>query len=190
MEYREEITPEMQLKWFESIDNESNNYYIIREGSQKIGLIYGANIDWEKMETGNGGIFIANEEYWNTNIPIASTLLLMEISFMLGLKRTFIKVMRDNQKAIEFNQGFGYQLLDGQEGIINQKYVLTPDSYKKSTQKLREILEKLYSNKIEIIIQDAHSRVSALAIDEYKKRYHEVKDRVKMYIGNALIVHE
>lgn len=190
MEYREEITPEMQLKWFKSIDNESNNYYIIREGEQKIGLIYGANIDWEKMETGNGGIFIANENYWNTNIPIASTLLLMEISFMLGLKRTYIKVMRDNQKAIEFNQGFGYELLKGQENIMNQKYVLTPETYKKSTQKLREILEKLYSNKIEIIINNPESRVSTLALEEYKRRYQEVKDRVKMYVGKDLITYE
>ncbi len=27
MEFREEITPEMQIKWFKSIDNEINNYY-------------------------------------------------------------------------------------------------------------------------------------------------------------------
>ena len=39
MEYREEITAEMQKKWFDSINNVNNFYFIIHFEGQKIGLI-------------------------------------------------------------------------------------------------------------------------------------------------------
>src|ERR1041385_8348137 len=76
MEYREEITPEMQEKWFQSINNEKNNYFLIEYNGEKIGLIYAAEIDWEKMITGNSGIFIWDEQFRKTSVPLAAALLL------------------------------------------------------------------------------------------------------------------
>ena len=62
MEYKEYITPEMQLKWFRSIDNFFNLYFIIEYKGQKIGVINGKDIDWEErsMET---GVFIGEKKY-------------------------------------------------------------------------------------------------------------------------------
>jgi UDP-4-amino-4,6-dideoxy-N-acetyl-beta-L-altrosamine N-acetyltransferase len=51
MQFRDEITPEMQVKWFSSIDNEHNNYFLIHHGDEKVGMISGAEIDWTTMET-------------------------------------------------------------------------------------------------------------------------------------------
>ena len=45
MEYREFITEEMQKKWFESINNLQNFYFIIEYENKKIGLINTSNID-------------------------------------------------------------------------------------------------------------------------------------------------
>ncbi len=182
MEFREEITPEMQIKWFKSIDNEINNYYIIHDGNKKIGLIYGAEIDWEKGITGNGGIFISDESYWNTYFPLSATLLLLEISFLLGMNVSYIKVLKTNEKAVQFNTNIGFVKLPNQDHIINQRYVLTKASYDNKTEKLRQLIEKVYSNTITIIINDKNHIVSKKAIEEYSRQTDMVKNRVKMII--------
>ncbi len=182
MEFREEITSEMQEKWFASIDNEFNNYYIIHDGETKIGLIYGAEIDWDKGITQNGGIFIYDESYWNTYFPLSATLLLMEISFILGMKEAYIKVLHDNEKAIQFNTNIGFVKLPGQEGILNQRYVLTKESYDLKTEKLRQLIEKVYSDSISVIITQPEHIVSKRAIEEYKLQSEKVKQRVKLIV--------
>lgn len=129
MEYRKEISPGEQEKWFASIDNKFNNYFLIHHKDEQVGLIYGADIDWEKKETGNGGIFIWKEALLETHVPLAASLLLTEISFLLGLERTYIKVLRDNTRAISYNLNLGYELLPGQENVENQRYVLRKENY-------------------------------------------------------------
>lgn len=182
MEFQEHITTEMQEKWFASIDNEAHNYYIIFDGDEKIGLIYGSYINWVKKETSNGGIFISNPEYWQTAIPLTATFLLMDISFMLGLERTFIKVLKTNKNAIQFNNNVGYEILEGQENILNQKYVLTQETYEKKTKNIREKLKKIYTDKIEIIINNPTHVVSKMALESYKTQPEEIKNRVSLSI--------
>ncbi len=138
MEFREEISEEQQLNWFKSIDNLYNNYFIIKVNHQKIGLIYGANIDWNKKETGNGGIFIWEEKYWNSKASIGASFLLTETSILMALKKTFIKVLSTNKEAIAYNKSLGYQLIENQEGVLNQKYVLLTSNYIKRRGLLRE----------------------------------------------------
>jgi RimJ/RimL family protein N-acetyltransferase len=138
MEYRKEITPEEQLTWFNSINNLNNNYFVIEHQGEKVGLIYGADINWKTKTTGNGGIFIWNSTYWETATPTASSFLLTDTSILLGLEKTYIKVLSTNHRAIEFNKSLGYQLLPNQEGVLNQPYELDINNYKK----LREILRK------------------------------------------------
>lgn len=153
MEYREEITPAMQEKWFHSINNLQNNYFVIVHKGEKIGLISGAGIDWQKKETANGGIFIWDPSSLKTSIPLRASLLLTDLSFILGLERTYIKVLKDNDTAISYNTGMGYELLPGQENITNQTYVLTAASYREKTQKLRKVLHG-ENEKIDVCITD------------------------------------
>ena len=74
MEFRGHITPEMQKEWFNSINNINNLYYIITYNNKKVGLINGAKINWEIMETASGGIFIWEEELWQTHVPLMANL--------------------------------------------------------------------------------------------------------------------
>jgi RimJ/RimL family protein N-acetyltransferase len=142
MEYRQEITAEQQLAWFNSINNIHNNYFVIEHQGKKVGLIYGADINWETKITGNGGIFIWDVTYWETASPTASSFLLTDTSILLGLEKTYIKVLSTNQRAIEFNKSLGYQLLPNQEGILNQQYVLNIEDYKKVRATIRQRLFK------------------------------------------------
>jgi UDP-4-amino-4,6-dideoxy-N-acetyl-beta-L-altrosamine N-acetyltransferase len=155
MEYREEITPEMQLKWFHSVNNEFNNYFIIISGDQKAGMVYGAGIDWNKKETGNGGIFIWDENFRGTQIPLAASLLLTDLSFLLGFERTYIKVLKTNTAAIAFDINLGYELLPGQENVINQKYVLTEENYMKKSSRFRNPFIQQFGEQIVVKLEDA-----------------------------------
>src|ERR1017187_6809502 len=75
MAYREQITPEMQKKWFESINNKFNGYFMIIHEGTKIGLINGKNIDFEKR-TCEGGIFLWDENYKDTIIPALASIIM------------------------------------------------------------------------------------------------------------------
>ena len=140
MEFREEITPQMQEAWFRSIDNLQHNYFLVIDGGEKIGLINGSGIDWEKKETANGGIFIWSEAHLRTSVPLRASLLLTDVSFLLGFKRTFVKILKDNANAIRYNTDLGYVLLPGQEDKYNQQYVLESANYFRKTEKLRAAL--------------------------------------------------
>jgi RimJ/RimL family protein N-acetyltransferase len=182
MEYREEITPEMQEKWFQSINNEKNNYFIIDYRGERIGLIYAAEIDWQKMVTGNSGIFIWEEEFRKTSIPLAAALLLTETSFIFGFQQTFIKVLRNNFTAIEFNKSLGYELLPGQENVVNQKYVLEEEKYFAKAGKLREPFIKEYGDVLDVIITDKSDLSSQNIIRQTAKLTGENKRRLNLIL--------
>lgn len=130
MEYREEITPEMQEAWFLKINNSNNFYFLITKDDKEIGLINVRDIDYGKGE-GEPGIFIWDDDYINTPVSVMATLALTDFCFEeLKLKRLIAHVLKDNMRAIRFNKAIGYKLTPGQEEIMNQEYLLVPDSYK------------------------------------------------------------
>ena len=128
MEYREHITAEMQEKWFRSIDNHLNLYFIIEYKDQKIGLINGKDIDWENrsMET---GIFIWDSKYLNTHIPLLAVLIFGELGIMTFGLKAYAHILATNHRAKRYNKLLGFKLCEGQEGIENQLYVMTKESY-------------------------------------------------------------
>lgn len=103
-------------------------------------MISGAEIDWNKLETGNGGLFIWDEEFHGTSVPLAASLLLTHLSFLIGFRRTYIKTLRDNTRAITYNTTFGYRLEPGQENERNQLYSLTREQFYASTKAFRKTL--------------------------------------------------
>ncbi|MBI3509104.1 MAG: GNAT family N-acetyltransferase [Bacteroidetes bacterium] len=183
MEYQEEITVKMQEKWFASIDNEFNNYFIIEFKEEKCGLIYGAQIDWEKKETGNGGIFIWNEKYMETPVPLAASLVLTDLSFLTGFERTFVKIVRDNYPAIAFNRNLGYEILRGQENEKNQRYVLEKSNYEKKSARFRESFVKMYGDVFLGTLNDPHHPSSEKIIAIYDSLPAESRRRLQLKIG-------
>lgn len=140
MEYREEITPEMQEKWFQKIDNNNNFYYIIEYEGKEIGLINIRDIDYNK-KTGEPGIFIWDDEYLNTEVSFRAGFCLGDFYFEeLGIDKTVIHVLKDNKRAMKFNKATGYKLSPNQEDKYNQEYTKDYETYKKYRDKFKKYL--------------------------------------------------
>jgi RimJ/RimL family protein N-acetyltransferase len=180
MALRNEISKQDQEAWFSAIDNKFNNYFIITHEDKKIGLIYGANISWEKKETGNGGIFIWDEKSYETHAPLAASMLLTEISFLLGMERTYIKVLRDNPRAISYNHNLGYQILSGQESVSNQQYVLIEKNYYQKTRRFRKLFVKMYGDIFTIFLDQLNHEAEINIREVYFKTEEKHKDRLKL----------
>lgn len=131
MEYQKHITAEEQKIWFNSINNKYNYYFIIEFENKKVGLINVKNYD-PKLGFGEGGIFISDKDYINSFAAVFATLCLMNFMFLkLNLcKISRIRILKNNDRAIHYNQLLGYKLLPGQEHLVNQLYELHINDYK------------------------------------------------------------
>ncbi len=129
------ITPEQQEKWFQSINNSENLYFVIFHNNTKIGLVYGKNINHEN-KTAEGGIFIWDQSYLGTGIPAKASILMMELSFeVAGMEKIYAKVNELNSLAINYNKSLGY--VEIEKGKL---MILSKDSYKKRILKLKRYL--------------------------------------------------
>lgn len=129
MEYRGIITEKMQEKWFESINNEYNFYFILIYKNKKIGLINTKDIDY-KNKTGEAGIFISDPNYQNSSTPFRASLGRIDFCFYeLGLETLYAHVLSTNTRSIKFAQKFGYVIQSNQEIVQNQLYILTKEIY-------------------------------------------------------------
>ncbi len=141
MEYREEITPEMQEQWFEKINNDNNLYYIIEADGKEIGLTNIRDIDYEKS-IGELGIFIWDDDFLNTSYNFQVAICFLDFCFEeLKLKKLFIHVLKDNKRAIKYNKMLGYVLSDNQEDVNNQEYTLTYPQYKIRRKKIERLIK-------------------------------------------------
>jgi RimJ/RimL family protein N-acetyltransferase len=140
MEYREYITEEMQKKWFDSINNIHNLYFIIEYKGEKIGLTNGKNLDFDNW-TGEAGIFLYERKYQKTPVSAIIAILGAEIFFNLfQWKAGYAHVLRDNKAMKLYVQLLGYRLCPGQQDKINQKYMITSKSYNRKRPFLKSAL--------------------------------------------------
>ena len=130
MEYRGEITPEMQEKWFSHLNNGVDNFYwIIEYNGDELGIINIKDVDYNKM-TGETGVFIYKDKYLNTDIAYRAHLVMFDFIFEdLGLKYTYSHVLRTNIRAQRFSQFLGAHIAEGQENIENQLYIKSKEEY-------------------------------------------------------------
>jgi RimJ/RimL family protein N-acetyltransferase len=165
MEYREYITPGMQKKWLQSVDNINNFYFIIHYDGKKIGLINSSNANWKEL-TSDGGIFIWEESYYDTFVPVWASLCLLEtMFFVFGARKSFIKTLKDNPRAMKLNTHLGYELVPGQEEVYNQQYILTRENFEKRANKITKAASLLADNKkLDLVIEfDNEDYISGLA---------------------------
>ncbi len=143
MEYKKRISEEMQKKWFQSINTPFNYYFMIQVDDEPIGVLNCKNINLEEGY-GEGGIFV-----WKHNageyIPVFASLCFLNVVFteLDIFNKSFIKVHKENKKAIVFNRSLGYVLVPGQENRDFQYYVLTREDYNRKSQKWIKLAEKL-----------------------------------------------
>lgn len=140
MEFKDYITPEMQINWFHKINNDNNYYFIIEFDGKEIGLSNLRDIDYKKG-VGEGGIFIYDDDYLNSTVSFQAILCLNDFGFEnLNLKQMLAHIRQDNKRAIKYNLILGYVKQPGQEDILNQLYTLSADDYFKARNKIIKFL--------------------------------------------------
>ncbi|MBP8033107.1 MAG: hypothetical protein KAZ71_00850 [Bacteroidia bacterium] len=153
------ISFEMQYKWFQSINNIYNNYFIIIYNNEKIGLVNGKNSDYEKRQS-EGGMFIWEQKYWGTVIPALCSVIMSDFTFLItGFNKNYIKILRSNDNAINYNKQLGYvftnDFISDQE---TQWYVLTKDNYIKKMLKLRNGIRSITGDIDSLALKDISFR--------------------------------
>jgi RimJ/RimL family protein N-acetyltransferase len=154
MIYQEYITKQMQEKWFKSIEKNTDSiYYIIIHKRNKVGLIDVKNIN--KTKETEAGLFLFHEKYYNTFIPVIASIILIKVGLYIVKKKDegFIKVLKSNTNAINYNKSLGYIVIDE----INNYYkmMITVPTYEKATKKILKSIEIMYGkSKFEFIFEE------------------------------------
>lgn len=112
MEFRQEITSEMQKKWFMSINNDYNLYFIIEFKGEEIGLINIKDIDTH-LKSGESGVFIYEDNYLNSDISYRAHLCLFDYFFEeLGYEELHAHIIEFNKRASRLCEYIGYRQID------------------------------------------------------------------------------
>lgn len=130
MIYREYITTEMQLKWFNSINNQYNYYFLILFKGNKVGLINAKDYNL-KRGFGEGGIFIGDKAYENSFAAVFASLCLLNFVFYLlpHISKSRIRVLKTNERAIQYNKLMGYEEIPGAKNEHDQLFELSRERY-------------------------------------------------------------
>lgn len=137
MEYRDEISREMQENWFRKIDNIHNLYYLIEIKGNDIGLINIKNIE---NKHGEAGIFIWDDKYLNSDVSYRAHLVLFDV-FFNDMKMDYIlsHILKSNKRARRFADFLGSKLADIQENVENQLSILSKHDYLFNNNRIRYI---------------------------------------------------
>lgn len=185
MIYQKMITTTEQIKWFESVDNFHNFYYLISYNNEAIGMINDKNVDWNK-KVSEAGLFIWEKRYLNTIVPSLASLCLLEVGFeILDWNETSIEVLKSNSDAIIFNKQVGFiEFENGQKKVA--RFKLSRQRYDakarnlilamtklndKKTLKLflsKEDIDSGLTSQIENVIQNSNRNIKELNCDAGK----------------------
>jgi hypothetical protein len=149
MHYRGEISAEMQKKWFQSINNMENYYFLIEYNGSKIGLIHGKNNDFEKGIC-EGGIFIWDKLYIGTFIPALASAISNDFTFHTfhRINTVYAKVVDGNKIASGYNKLMGYELCPPMNDDKDVQWMkLTKKSYLRHVKTTRKGITKLTGDK-------------------------------------------
>lgn len=139
MQFKGYITPNMQLKWFNSINNKYNYYFLVEHQTKKIGLISCKDAE-PNTSVAEGGIFIWDKSYWGTPIPVFASLTMLEAVFEIFRSgdASVATIAKDNLRALEFNKILGYEPVGESEDKLFVKLMLTKRNYHLKTKKLQK----------------------------------------------------
>jgi UDP-4-amino-4,6-dideoxy-N-acetyl-beta-L-altrosamine N-acetyltransferase len=185
MYYREEITSEMQKKWFATVNNMYNFYFIIEHDGNKIGLINGKDNDYEKG-TCEGGIFIWNKGYIGTHIPSLASVILNDLTFHTFhlINTVYAKVVGGNKTASEYNKLMGYEVCLSRANNQNVHWLqLTKENYQKHIRTLRKGVALItgddkplstadidFTDNTQVDIDNLYKGMAASAVDSLRPR--------------------
>jgi len=130
MQKRAHITPEMQLRWFASINNNNNYYFIIQAEGKDIGLINCKNIS-HKAKNAEIGIFISDASFKKSKVFLYASMTILNFSFnFLKLKEIFAKVIDSNEAFLKIIHKLNFEFADSKgEDVKSQIFSLSKDNY-------------------------------------------------------------
>jgi len=141
MIYKKKVSKWQQKRWFESINNLYNYYFLIQYNGDFIGLVNGKNADFDNM-TMEGGVFIWDKTYWNSIVPMMATIIMHDCSFFISKFKTLTaKVEINNAKALQFNKSLGYKIVQSNKEFFQME--LTIEGYLMATEKIRKSIAQL-----------------------------------------------
>jgi RimJ/RimL family protein N-acetyltransferase len=169
-EFNGHITPEMQQEWFRSVNNIENLYTIVEYQGEKIGVINMKNIDWEARVC-EGGIFLPDPEYHQTILPAMISYIATEIIFlMFDWNVGYARVLKQNTKVQEFVRMLGYELMMGQEGVNNQWYQITRESFEKCSPRIKKAISVLYGNEDQGVLSIERNEFSNPMVFQWEEK--------------------
>lgn len=168
MQFKEYITPFMQQKWFEKINNPYNYYFIIEYQGKKIGLINCKDTD-KDTRLAEGGIFIWDTDYWGTSIPVFASLTMLEAVFEVFKSgdASVATVSVDNKKALDFNLMLGYEIKETSSDGKWYKLLLTKERYKKYCARLIKAARILHKDDADFKMTGRFNDIQAEQINHY-----------------------
>ena len=150
MFFKSEITSEMQKKWFNSVNNDENFYFMVCPAEQPIGLISISSIDYEHNKA-FAGLFIYDDNYLGTDVPVRSSLCLLDIFFTYTpIATLYAKVRDSNIVADQYNTSLGFERIKKIELGQGYEYGLEKDQYFKKAKSLRMAAMKIYGSSTRI----------------------------------------
>lgn len=140
MFFQDYITPEMQQKWFQTINNDENLYLIIKYKNEDIGLINLKDIDYSK-KVGEFGIFIYEDKYLATDISYRAHLLFLDYIFEeLNIEEVFAHVRKENSQSERMAFYLGYVANDNNDSNLDKlEYILHKENYLNNKNRLKFI---------------------------------------------------
>lgn len=118
--YRKDLTIEDQKNWIKTkVETGQVIQFIIwdKVDNKKIGCVYIQKIDMDKKE-GEFGILIGEESYTGGGRGTESAKLINEYAFdKVGLKRIYLRVLKDNERARRAYEKVGFEIEDYEEKL-------------------------------------------------------------------------
>ena len=143
MSFREYISIDMQKRWFASLKEDRDFYFIIYKDDYPVGLTEIKSVTEDKS-SGDLGIFIAESE--SLQIPMLTyraIFTVIDFAFeQLQLTELTASILPDNQRAIRFNESFGFKPSLDQSSKELLYYTLSKDDYQKKSTSIKKILNR------------------------------------------------
>jgi RimJ/RimL family protein N-acetyltransferase len=151
------ITPEMQLKWFQSVNNSANHFFLILVEQEAVGLINASAIDRDQG-TAFSGLFIYEDRFLATEVPVCASLCMLDFLFsILNLKEVYAKVRGNNRRAHQYNSALGFRRIKKIELGLGYEYRLSQTDYFREAERLRAYASRRFGEQGTILLQSSDS---------------------------------
>lgn len=136
MFYREEITPEMQERWYANLDKKANLYFFIEYDGKEIGVINIKDIDFVKG-CGESGVFIYDDTCLDSDVAYKAHLVMFDYVFdILQMNTLHAQLLPDNSRAIRFVKFLGYKVDEAKTTQDSIFVFLTKEAYRDNSNRV------------------------------------------------------